>query len=182
MMGADVRTLRQTGLTILLLAVAALAGAEQSFTPAQLRAPFLLHIAHFTQFPDDDDADSPVYFCFLEGNNHPQADAFRGSPAKDIRQRQIRLVELHSVDAIREQVCHVLFVSQTQETEPLFRALANLNNQTVSVGESLNFIERGGMMSILPMQSRMRIFFSREAFQSTELKFSSALLKRVNFR
>ncbi|MDF2179116.1 YfiR family protein [Aliiglaciecola sp. CAU 1673] len=170
------------GLIALSLCFASLVRADQSFTPAQLRAPFLLHIAHFTQFPDDDVSGAPVYFCFLEGENHPQADAFRGSPAKDVRQRQILLVEMDSIEAINQQPCHVLFVSQQYENEELFKSLVSLKDKTVSIGESLNFIEQGGMMSIMPMQSRMRIFFSREAFQSTELKFSSALLKRVNFR
>jgi hypothetical protein len=52
----------------------------------------------------------------------------------------------------------------------------------VSVGETRSFIENGGMLTIVPLQSKMKIFFSKQQYEKTTLKFSSLLLKRASFR
>ncbi|MBT1065995.1 DUF4154 domain-containing protein [Bowmanella sp. Y26] len=154
---------------------------SQGFSSEQLRAPFLLHIANFTQFIDEG-SQQPVNFCFLEGNNFAHAKVFKGSPNQQVKQRAIKLIELQDAEQLSQQSCQILFVSQDKEDDKLFSLLAEINRHTVSIGESLNFIRNGGMMAIVPLQSKMKIFFNQEVYQQTDLKFSSALLKRVNFR
>ncbi|GGO71268.1 YfiR family protein [Bowmanella pacifica] len=156
-------------------------GWPQGFSSEQLRAPFLLHIANFTQFTDES-SQQQVNFCFLEGSGYAHANVFKSSPDQQVKQRSIKLIELQDAEQISQQRCQILFVSQAQESEKLFSLLAELNRHTVSIGESLNFIRNGGMMAIVPLQSKMKIFFNQEVYQQTDLKFSSALLKRVNFR
>ncbi|WP_102794470.1 YfiR family protein [Bowmanella denitrificans] len=157
------------------------AAFSQGFSSEQLRAPFLLHIANFTQFVDED-SQLPVNFCFLEDKNYAHAKVFQSSPNQQVKQRPIKLVELAEAAQIDGQDCQVLFVGQSMESDELFERLAKVNQQTVSIGESINFIQRGGMMAIVPLQSKMKIFFNQDVYEQTSLKFSSALLKRVNFR
>jgi hypothetical protein len=153
------------------------------FTSEQLRAPFLLHIAGFTQFSGPLLASSTLQFCFLEGEDFPHAQIFRQAPGRKVQGREVNLLTLSDISEIPDdQHCHLLFIGEEQESDEVFELLNELNQSTISVGESLNFIEQGGMMAILPLQSKMKIFFSRDEYQKTQLKFSSALLKRVNFR
>lgn len=153
------------------------------FTSEQLRAPFLLHIAGFTQFSGPLPADSALHFCFLEGDDFPHAQIFRQAPDTTVQGREVSLLTLSDISEIPDdRQCHLLFIGEEQESDEVFELLGELNQSTISVGESLNFIEQGGMMAILPLQSKMKIFFSRDEYQKTQLKFSSALLKRVNFR
>ncbi|GAB3027458.1 YfiR family protein [Bowmanella dokdonensis] len=176
----ETTTVRLAGL--LLLIWAGFVPASQGFSTEQLRAPFLFHIVNFTTFADEQSQTAPVYFCFMEDNGFGHARVFRNSARQMVKNRRIQLLELTDLEQLQEQYCHLLFVSQEQESDALFLTLAGLNQQTISIGESMNFIEKGGMMAILPLQSKMKIFFNKEVYQSTELKFSSALLKRVNFR
>ncbi|GGD62015.1 YfiR family protein [Lacimicrobium alkaliphilum] len=160
-----------------------LSASAIGFTSEQLRAPFLLHIAGFTQFTQPLPDSSALQFCFLEDENFPHAQIFRQAPERKVQGRDINLLTLTDIRELSDtQHCHLLFIGEEQESDEVFDVIADLNKHTISVGESLNFIEQGGMMSVLPLQSKMKIFFNRDAYQKTGLKFSSALLKRVNFR
>ena len=121
------------------------------FTSEQLRAPFLLHIAGFTQFSGPLPAASTLQFCFLEGEDFPHAQIFRQAPDKTVQGRDVNLLTLSDISEIPDdQHCHLLFIGEERESEEVFELLNELNQNTISVGESLNFIEQGGMMAILP--------------------------------
>ncbi|WP_088329508.1 YfiR family protein [Lacimicrobium sp. SS2-24] len=156
------------------------------FTSEQLRAPFLLYIVGYTQFSEAAVQTGPLRFCFFEGEDFPHAQIFRQATGKKVNGRDISLYTLSDISDIPkvddEQPCHLLFIGEEQESDEVYALLEQLNQHTISVGESPGFIEHGGMMAIYPLPSKMKIFFNREAYQNTQLKFSSALLKRVNFR
>lgn len=154
----------------------------QSFKPEQLRASFLYHIVHYTNYPDSNFDGQNVKFCFLEGENKSHTNVFKNLPSKKVKNREVELVELEEISDIDNQSCQLLFVGKQAETDALFARLEALNEQLVSVGETRDFIERGGMITIVPLQSKMKIFFSQKQYENTALKFSSLLLKRVNFR
>lgn len=169
---------------LLLVAVLfmSLSASAIGFTSEQLRAPFLLHIAGFTQFSEPL-PETTLRFCFLESEDFPHAQVFRQAPDRKVQGRKINLLTISDIKELPdEQYCHLLFIGEEQESDEVFDLINDLNQHTISVGESLNFIEHGGMMAIIPLQSKMKIYFSREVYQKTSLKFSSALLKRVNFR
>lgn len=155
---------------------------SQSFKPEQLRASFLYHIVHYTNYPDSAFDGDTIKFCFLEGNNPAHTRVFKALPKKKVKNRDVELVELNSVSEVKAMSCQLLFVGKQAENETLFAEIKVLNEELVTVGETRDFIEKGGMITIVPLQSKMKIFFSKAQYDRTALKFSSLLLKRVNFR
>ncbi|BDX08104.1 YfiR family protein [Planctobacterium marinum] len=158
------------------------AGYAQSFKPEELRASFLYHIAHYTSYPDESFNDNTFNFCFMEDANQSHTRVFNKLPKKRLKDKDIKLVSLETPEQLNGDQCQVIFIGKQAESQELFAKLEKLNKTIVSVGETRDFIENGGMITIVPLQSKMRIFFSQEQYENTSLKFSSLLLKRANFR
>lgn len=157
-------------------------GYAQSFKPEELRASFLYHIAHYTNYPDESFSNNTFNFCFMEDANQSHTKVFDKLPKKRLKDKDIKLVSLEKPEQISGDQCQVVFIGKQAESQELFAKLQELNKTIVSVGETRDFIENGGMITIVPLQSKMRIFFSQEQYENTSLKFSSLLLKRANFR
>lgn len=154
----------------------------QSFKPEELRASFLYHIAHYTSYPDESFTQDTFNFCFLEDEKQSHTRVFDKLPKKRLKEKEIKLLSLKEPGELNKDSCQVVFIGKQAESRELFAKLEELNKTIVSVGETRDFIENGGMITIVPLQSKMRIFFSQEQYENTSLKFSSLLLKRANFR
>lgn len=176
--GKDIRII-----TLLALLIGQWQGASaQSFKPEELRASFLYHIAHYTSYPEESFAQDTFNFCFLEDEKQAHTRVFDKLPKKRLKDKDIKLLSLTTPEQLKKDNCQVIFIGKQAESRELFAKLGELNKTIVSVGETRDFIENGGMITIVPLQSKMRIFFSQEQFENTSLKFSSLLLKRANFR
>ncbi len=167
---------------LLILLLMSMPLAAQQFPPEQLRAPFLYHIAYYSTFSGAKSNGDKVNFCFLEGNTFAHMNQFERSPSKTVRKRAVNILAIENIEQAELNQCHVLFVAKTQESEELYRKMESINAETISVGESAEFIQRGGMMSVLPTNSKMKIYLNQEQYQNTSIKFSANLLKRVIFR
>lgn len=154
----------------------------QSFKPEELRVSFLYYIAHYTTFPNTNFDGDRFNFCFLEVESKSHSEAFESLPKKNIQEREINIIHLQSSEIQELEKCQLLFINKTAESKELFEKLKTLNETVVSIGETRSFIENGGLLTIVPLQSKMKIFFSKQQFENTTLKFSSLLLKRAIFR
>lgn len=154
----------------------------QSFKPEQLRTSFLHHIVHYATYPQGQMGNDRIGFCFYEGPEKTHFSIFQSLPAKKLKDRNTVAVEIENISDIDTQKCQLLFVSRQVESSELFLKLQDWNKRMVSVGETRDFVERGGLITIVPLQSKMKIFLSRKQYENSDLKFSSLLLKRVNFR
>lgn len=177
--------------SILFMALATLLGIlvapqvfAQTFKPEQLRASFLYHIVHYTNYPAEKRRPraSKVHFCFLEAGKPRHSTIFKDWRQKKIREKDIDLVHISNIEHLEQHDCELLFVDKDAESDAIFDRLSSLNKEMVSVGETRDFVERGGMVTIVPLQSKMKIFLSREQYERSPLKFSSLLLKRVSFK
>ncbi|XOV79556.1 MAG: YfiR family protein [Aestuariibacter sp.] len=174
---------RQLAFCLLLLVTGFISTVQaQSFKPEQLRTSFLFHIVHYTNYPESTFSGNTIKFCFLEGSDSAHTRIFRSLPKKKIKNREVEAVELDSISEVKDKSCQLLFVGKRAESNALFSVIKVLNRELVTVGETRDFIEHGGMITIVPLQSKMKIFISRTQYENTALKFSSSLLKRVNFR
>ena len=155
---------------------------SQQFPPEQMRAPFLYHIAYYSTFSGSKSNGNTINFCFLENDTFAHMNQFERSPSKTVRKREINTLAINDIDETTLSQCHVLFVAKTKESDALYKKMESINAETISVGESAEFIQRGGMMSVLPTNSKMKIYLNQEQYQNTSIKFSANLLKRVIFR
>ena len=166
---------------LLLTAPISQANLAEEFKPEELRASFLYHIAHYTIYPENNQPDT-FNFCFYESENNQHSSLFENLPKKKVKEREVRLLKVDINDAQAVKQCQLLFINQHSESEEVYARLPQLNKTLVTVGETRQFIENGGLLTIVPLKSKMKIFVSQKQFDNTPLKFSSLLLKRASFR
>jgi len=155
------------------------AGADaQSGAPteAQVKAVFLYNFTKYVAWPTEAfrSAADPLNVCILG------ADAFgpvldetlQGERVQDRKLVSRRIATVDEVDG-----CHLLFLSASEERQ-LPRILKALEAKPVlTVGETDDFAENGGMINLRKLGNKIRLEINEEAAARAGLKISSQLLK-----
>jgi hypothetical protein len=152
------------------------AGGQATATSEyQVKAAFLFHFAQFVDWPPETykDAASPLTYCTAGG------DPFQGGldasmNGKTIGGRPIRV--LHLKEAGESQGCQILFLG-IADKKLVSATLAKLSGSPVlTVGESINFAQGGGMIGFLLEDNKVRFEINLEAAERAKLKISARLL------
>lgn len=142
----------------------------------QVKAVFLFNFAQFVEWP-------PVAFA---GNNAPLVIGILGEDpfgiyldetvrAERVDNRPMHVQRYRRVDEIT--TCHVLFISQSEESH-LEQTLASLKDRHILiVGDSDDFLQRGGMIQLATSQARIRLRVNVNAARTANLTISSKLLR-----
>jgi hypothetical protein len=164
-------------LVVLLSVVGARWVSAQAITSSeyQVKAAFLFHFAQFVDWPPEafKDADAPLTYCTVG------EDPFRGAldasmSGKTIDGRPVRVLHFKLAQEVR--TCQILFLG-TPEKKSLAATLVNLGASPVlTVGESQNFIQQGGMIGFLWEDNKVRFEINLDAAERARLKISARLL------
>ena len=142
----------------------------------QVKAVFLFNLAQFVQWPAKafPDPGAPLVIGILGD------DPFGGYLDETLRgekvnNRPLVLQRFRRVAEIRG--CHVLFVSRSEsdKLEQIFGALHGRG--ILTVGDSDDFISRGGMIRLVTEKGKIRIRVNMEAVKAANLAISSKLLR-----
>ena len=142
----------------------------------QVKAVFLFNLAQFVEwrpraFPDPS---APLIIGVLGD------DPFGGYLDETLRgekvnNRPLMLQRYRRAAEIR--TCHVLFISRS-EKDRLEQIFASLRGRTtLTVGDSDDFITRGGMIRLVKERGKIRIGINLEAVKTANLTISSKLLR-----
>jgi|SRR5208282_3075321 len=141
----------------------------------QVKAAFLFHFAQFVDWPPEafKDAATPLTYCTV--GEDPFHGALDGSlNGKTIDGRAVRVVHFQKAQEI--QGCQILFLG-TPEKKFISATLANLKASPVlTVGESENFVQQGGMIGFFLEDSKVRFEINLDAAEHAKLKISARLL------
>lgn len=141
----------------------------------QLKAAFLFNFAKFVEWPPQAFASdtSPIVVGVL-GRNPFGADLESTVQDKAINNRPITIKEFRSPTEATN--CHILFIS-TSEEEHLPEILKQLHGTSVlTVSESPNFIESGGMINFVRVGNLIKFQISDETAKRAGLKIRAKLL------
>lgn len=157
------------------LLLAAAPGRAQAPSIYQLKAAFLYNFAKFIDWPPEKFPDDKAPFIIgILGDNPFGADLERTVADKKINNRPITIVSFHT--AAEATNCCILFIS-TSEKKSLPEIMAQLRGTSVlTVGETEQFIEAGGMVNFVQVASKIRFQINDEAAKAARLKISSKLL------
>jgi hypothetical protein len=164
-------------LTALLFIAGVCWGSAQSNVSSeyQVKAAFLFHFAQFVDWPPEafKDAGAPLTYCTVgEDPFHGALDA--SMSGKTIDGRPVRVLHFKLAQDI--QYCQILFLG-APEKKSLAAMLVNLGASPVlTVGESQNFIEQGGMIGFLWEDNKVHFEINLEAAERAKLKISARLL------
>lgn len=141
----------------------------------QVKAAFLYHFSQFVDWPEGTfkEASSPLTYCTL-GEDPFQGALEASLNGKTVGTRPIRVLHFKQQKDI--QGCQVLFIGPV-EKRALSGVLASLkDNAVLTVGESDQFVETGGMIGFLLEDNKIRFEINLEAAERAKLKMSSRLL------
>lgn len=155
---------------------AARLGSETAAAPDyQIKAVFLFNFAQFVEWPPKAFPDSQAHVVIAVLGEDPFGsyldETILGEKANGhplVVQRYRRASEI--------KVCHVLFISRSEEGR-LEQILASLKGRNVlTVADSNDFAARGGMVQFFT-DKKVRMRINLEAVKAANLKISSKLLR-----
>lgn len=151
-------------------------GEARHASEYDLKAAFLLNFTHFVEWPPESFAksDSPLEVCILG------PDPFGGALDGLVRGESagghplaVRRVE-RPADAAG---CHLLFLAHDEDAASLARVPGVREGTVLAIGESDDFLARGGFIRFLLQEGRIRLQVSTTALASSKLRVSSKLLR-----
>lgn len=165
------------GLVVLLfqLLVPNSAHAQSNSAEYQLKAAFIFHFAQLVDWPADalGPENRPLILC-TTGES-----ALSGVLEATIQGKQIGSRPLdvrHLQEKENPAGCHLLFIVGRDKRRAA-AILAKLNNAPIlTVGESDDFIQQGGMIGFCLLENKIRFDINLKAAQRANLKISSRLL------
>ena len=162
-------------LTILLTA-GLLQAADAPPSEYKLKAAFLFHFSQFVDWPTNAFADSKVPFVIgVLGKNPFGADLEQTVHGKLVGARALTVKEFGSFAEAVDR-CQILFISASEQPRfpEIFSGLAGSN--ILTVGESDNFIESGGMIHFVVEGTKIRFRVNEVVALRSNLKVSAKLL------
>jgi hypothetical protein len=142
----------------------------------QVKAVFLFNFAQFVEWPPTafGDGNSPLVIGVLGDNPF---GTYLDETVRDekVGHRPLEVQRYLRVDEIK--TCHVLFIGPS-EANRLEQILASLKERSILiVGDSDDFVQRGGMIQLASSQSRIRLRINEGAAKTANLTISSKLLR-----
>jgi len=153
----------------------------------QLKAVFLYNFVKFVDWPIESfaDADEPIIIGIL-GNDPFGVIIDQTIKDKTVKGRKMivkrseNIEDLGSPSARRgeeKEVCHILFISSSEERH-LPTIIETLKDSSVlTVGEMRQFAQRGGMINFVIKENKISFEINVDAAERAKLKISSKLLK-----
>ena len=155
-----------------LCVVAAASGAAAQDIPLEYRvkAAYLLNFTRFVEWPAPSTPGSPLSVCVMQPNPFGTflSSTIAGETAAG-RPLTSRVV------AAPDASCGVLFIPNGVPADALLRAVGNA--PVLTVGESPDFLQRGGMISFVLETGRVRFAVNPAAAERSHLLISSRLLQ-----
>jgi len=149
------------------------AGETREF---QKKAEFITSFTRFVEWPARKFAlpDSP-FVIGVYGSDNLSTLLQEALQERRIKDRPVVVRHLQNKEELR--ACHVLFISRS-ERDRLGSILAEVRRENVlTVGESDNFLGKGGVINFVNVGSTVRFQISTEAAAREKLAISSKLLQ-----
>lgn len=164
-----------TGLACLSLLSTMPSSAQTQADEYRIKAGFIFHFAQFVEWPAGTFTNSAgsITFCTL-GEDPFHGDMESLLRGKLVAGKSVRVLHLKQVQDSKQ--CNVLFLDKNDD-QLVPSALATVENLPIlTVGESDDFLERGGMIRFCMEDRRIRFEVNQQAAEATHLKVSARLL------
>ncbi len=142
----------------------------------QLKAAYLFNFARFVKWPSEhnEEANAHLRFCVIGLTPIGLAlDQFIKDKTVQGRKPVIR----HISHQNQLTGCEVLFISQSEQNSIIDILSVVEGAYILTVGETKDFIQRGGMIEFMIVENKLRFAINLEAAKRAHLEISSQLLK-----
>jgi len=142
-------------------------------TEYEIKAAFIYNFSLYVQWPAAD-AEKPFTVCVI--GKDPFGDVLdEAMSGKRVTGRPVTVRRFSRLDEVLG--CDMLFVASSEagNLERIFKALHNV--PVLTIGETKQFAERGGMIELTTEGNRVRFEINVNAIDRARLKASSQLLR-----
>lgn len=160
---------------ILCLAATGSVRADSRAEEYTVKAAFLFHFSQFVEWPEGTfkEPDSPLVYCTVgEDPFHGALDSTLSGKMAGAHLFQVR----HLTRAQEAQGCSVVFIGDEERKQISATLNAVKGSPILTVGESEQFIQEGGMIGFCMEENKIRFNINLEAAERAHLKISSRLL------
>jgi hypothetical protein len=134
----------------------------------QVKAVYLFNFVKSTEWPPEA-ATGPIHIC-VAGKN-PFGTALSEAVQNElVNGRPLEARQISEPDP----GCHVVFIPESADARPFLQAVRDM--PTLTVGESADFLERGGIIRFIEDRGRVRFQIDAEAAKRSALRISAHLL------
>lgn len=155
------------------------ASADHSAKESNIKAAILYNLARFSQWSEDHVLmDEKFNVCTL--SNTDMNHALDDLSGKSIHGRKIDVIHLQDYAEVTQD-CQVLYVSEAYMSENDTTEMLDLSEITqkgiLTVGETPDFLESGGCISIQRRGKKLRFSINKQAMDAANIKPSSKILQ-----
>ena len=170
-----------TALVLLALATAPLRAAPLLPNEYALKSVFLYNFCHFIEWPAPafSSPKEPLTICII--GDDPFGSLLKEAVEGETYQGRPIVIE-HCRSPKELKRCHLLFVprSENDRLDSILAAVAG--KSVVTVGETEDFLERGGMIALPAERNRIRLRVNPSALRAASLSVSSKLLRVADLK
>lgn len=144
--------------------------AQEGSVEYKIKAGYLYNFTKFISWPEDNS--ETFNLCIL--GTDPFGDLIDPIEQRSAFEHPIRLHRLNDASAFASgnpPRCHILFVSAAVKSIP------KLQDRTLTVGESLDFARRGGMIGFINKDGKIKLQINLATVRQSALKISAKLLE-----
>jgi len=146
--------------------------------PTEIQAVYLFRFIQFIEWPATAKSQqNPVaHLCVLGDDPYGETLDKAMQKGENIIDVDINIHRIRRLQQVYSASCHMLFVSQSKVYTQQ-RIINELANQPIlTISESEDFAEQGGMIQFVQKKSRVSFIVNRESLDKAGLKASSRLL------
>lgn len=150
-------------------------GGSAPFKEYDIKAAFVYNFIKFVEWPENLVNTSGKILIAILGRDPFEGKLDKLIAGKSVKNRKLTVDRYSDIRQI--QFCHVLFISNSEKRDlrSIFAAIGNKNFLTI--GESSNFLKRGGIIKFLEYDNKIRFEINLQKAHASQLKISSRLLR-----
>jgi len=149
---------------------------------ARVRAAFVYNISKFVTWPDLNlkTQNDPFKICIMTHGDEELVQQFAGLKSKKTQGRAIQVNAFGNKKQLSrsteiEGPCHILFTPNGEWSELTQSEISTLRKSTLLIGKTRNFLEQGGMLSLIQTKSKIEIYINPESMDQSRIKLESRL-------
>jgi hypothetical protein len=151
----------------------------QSAREYQIKAAFLYNFAKFIQWPEKPGVGDESTFNLCVLGKDPFGETLDSLEGTRINGRKVSIKRLSTLEEVEN--CQIIFVCRSEQNQ-LNQIIARLEGENVlTVGDMEDFARRGGVISFMMIDRKVRFDVNIDAAERAGLHISSKLLKLANF-
>lgn len=141
----------------------------------KVKAAYIYNFTKFVDWPGDgsNDTSEPVKICFV--GSDPLRTLLGELNNREVKGRPLKIVRFKELNSLES--CKIVFISRSEEPQ-LPQILQRLQGTHVlTVSDIPGFAHKGGMISFVTENDRVKIEISQKAVRQAGLKVSAKLLE-----